>query len=1161
MPTVQLDLQSVPLVGRELQLEQLDALLQESTSIHEQPLHRYHHYSQYNPLQSLLIQGSLGTGKSYLMEHWLNSQQDSHNLLFATGVFNLIQKHSIPYAAWTFALVELVRLVATRQNERLQAIIYQRMTLSDVQCLLDLIPQLGVYMRASAICDDEVSSSSSILLAESDTASSTHSVYTHSTFAATSVDRFAHLYCSLLACVCRAISSAAAQKNQQQQCVLWIDNVQWADDNSLELLKAILENDFGIENCRLILSERTTDDETNVNEQGVTRVACLVREASCCNDEYDSSSNNNDTLSITMTLNNLSVNDVNAMLSTVLELRPEETQSLATILYAKTLGNPLFIVQFLDLLQRQELLTYSLDTYKWTWDDETKLQESLVHVADNVASLVLEQIERLDGTTRSLLQIASYLGFSFDQDDLAIVWQGMSVVSNVNTLAADATMRCVNGMCANKALSETKIYVIERLQQCVSMRLLAAQANGWYSFTHNTIQAAFFEMSDRRINGDPSVCTCNELAASYLRLGFVILGLYRLRPDKKCKLFAAVEVLNRGVDNLADCHSKLTLAKLNLEAAEQAALRSAFAHAADYLSTAVDVIARTTDSWESDYDLTRHLYQRSAEVELVVGRHDRVKFATDIVVDNAKNDTEKVAAYIVLAKSLRIQSKLVESREIMLRALGLLGESFPPRASQKNLFWSRNDVSAILSMSNDQIAHLPTIRNKADRYRLMLLCMLGVNSYMQADHSFKTLVMRRCLSRTAQLGLCKASPAIFAFYAQALSHEGKYEDAFRFGELAVHLSKRKISKENRAIVIFFLVAFVDHLRKPLYQSLRLLEQGYHMGMASGDPESAFICAGTRLSFQDCCSYPLSAMMHDSAGYFRQARQCNQDHMAAEFLFIWQYTFNLAGESEDPLAFDGRILGEEAFMARFVHKGGVIARFVSKLQMQLYVFMDEWELATQIVSSIPLQFFRNLSGHYSFAVICTFSGLVWYKDYMRSKSRKALAAGNACRKVLERFVSKGCVNVTASFWLVEAQHLAVTNGKLPDVKEGFEKAIIALHRSGLRHLEAVACELLALHALAADDEELASDYIQRSYTLYRDWEAGAVLQRLSNAHGALLGDVVNSDARPNRLATRRLMSGSSTSFGRDSDIFDSESSWWSKIEPRDVAEQGLPVANA
>ena len=70
----------------------------------------------------------------------------------------------------------------------------------------------------------------------------------------------------------------------------------------------------------------------------------------------------------TMTVEALSKSDVTHLVSSRLCLPRRHTQQLAGLVHRKTRGNPYFVVQFLKQIIRNNMLSFSVESRRWTWD-------------------------------------------------------------------------------------------------------------------------------------------------------------------------------------------------------------------------------------------------------------------------------------------------------------------------------------------------------------------------------------------------------------------------------------------------------------------------------------------------------------------------------------------------------------------------------------------------------------------------------------------------------------------------------------------------------------------------------------------------------------------------------------------------------------------------
>ena len=138
-------------------------------------------------------------------------------------------------------------------------------------------------------------------------------------------------------------------------CVIFLDDLQWADVMSLGVVYAVLSGVDDSESLLFVGSYRSNDVE---NGQLVSNFSELLSKLSArftavilqCMDEQSA----------------------NLMISHILGITPRLCKSLSNIVCRKTKGNPFFIQQFLQALVDKDLLIYSLREKRWIWDVESE---------------------------------------------------------------------------------------------------------------------------------------------------------------------------------------------------------------------------------------------------------------------------------------------------------------------------------------------------------------------------------------------------------------------------------------------------------------------------------------------------------------------------------------------------------------------------------------------------------------------------------------------------------------------------------------------------------------------------------------------------------------------------------------------------------------------
>ena len=132
--------------------------------------------------------------------------------------------------------------------------------------------------------------------------------------------------------------------------ILFLDDLQWADVASLELLRNLLTMP---DTRHLLVFGAYRDNEVDPAHPLVAAVD-QIREAGVSVQE--------------MVLGTISVEDIVAFTADAVRRPAAEVRPLARLLYDKTGGNPFFLIQFFRELVRGRLLYFDAGAWRWRWD-------------------------------------------------------------------------------------------------------------------------------------------------------------------------------------------------------------------------------------------------------------------------------------------------------------------------------------------------------------------------------------------------------------------------------------------------------------------------------------------------------------------------------------------------------------------------------------------------------------------------------------------------------------------------------------------------------------------------------------------------------------------------------------------------------------------------
>ncbi len=178
--------------------------------------------------------------------------------------------------------------------------------------------------------------------------------------------------------------SLAALATAEAPLVLFLDDLQWFDQGSINVLRHLCEEPPA--HVFLVASYRTGAE----GRRAVREILSAVRNSAAFATE--------------LKLGPLSERDTGALVAFMLKSLPEEVQPIAFIVHREAGGNPFHVGQLLQRSLDQEVLHFDAGRQEWVWNDHRRREPH------EIAELMLERINALPPLQRRLLQRCASLG-------------------------------------------------------------------------------------------------------------------------------------------------------------------------------------------------------------------------------------------------------------------------------------------------------------------------------------------------------------------------------------------------------------------------------------------------------------------------------------------------------------------------------------------------------------------------------------------------------------------------------------------------------------------------------------------------------------------------------------------------------------------------------
>ena len=305
----------------------------------------------------------------------------------------------------------------------------------------------------------------------------------------------------------------------EQPLALFLDDLQWLDTATLDLLKELLTGS-DLQYLMLIGAYRENEvDAAHPLRQQLQAIEVAGGKVA------------------EVTLTPLSRQELGQLIAETLRCELDRAASLAQLVQEKTAGNPFFAIQFISSLAEEGMLIFDHNARCWSWDLDRIHAKAYT---DNVVDFMVGRLARLPPDTQNALQLLACLGNSAEVIKLSI------------------------------ALGWSEDQVHAALRPAVHQELVEHPA-GAYRFAHDRVQEAAYSLIPEELRTE-----------AHLRIGRR-LAAHIPPEEQEAAIFDVVNQLDRGVTLITSREEREHLAELNLRAGKRAKASTAYTSALTYL--------------------------------------------------------------------------------------------------------------------------------------------------------------------------------------------------------------------------------------------------------------------------------------------------------------------------------------------------------------------------------------------------------------------------------------------------------------------------------------------------------------------------------------------------------------------------------------------------
>lgn len=810
--------------------------------------------------QLLTVQGYSGIGKSSLIQE-AHKPIAAHGGWFISGKFEQFQHH-IPFSGIRDALKSWIQLVLADSQTNLEA------------RKQSLLQALGNNARVLVDFEPEME----LLLGSLPPSPELGPLETQ--------NRFYQVMQQFFSCV-----------TQELPLVLFLDDLQWADTGTLNLLRALMRRDAH----KFLLIVAVRDNEVTATHPSMQTVAAICQELSEENCAH-------------LTLAPLSPPELESLLRDTLR-REEGITDLAALIHEKTAGNPFFINEFLRSLYSDGLLWVDTTRQQWDWSLERMHETAMT---DNVIDLMITKMRRLPHDTQKLLQLAACIGARFDLNTLALI-DGQPLASLQRRLwpaLHDGLLLPENtewGV-SEDTLDETTTHNLPSI----------ATQDIRYFFLHDRAQQAAYQSLDAKTR---------EL--THLNIARM-LQTHDATFDTHQNLFTIVGHFNQALPHVTDPTERLMLATLNAEAAQQAHRSSVWLAASRYIGTARELLP--ADAWHSCLELTTRIHVLGVECSFLVGQADNAESLAGIALQNLQDPHAKARICLYMLSGNMMRGKRDYALARGLEGLRYCGIEVPPpeqldACSQQEQSKIDNDPRPLMERLQTTSATNATTTLAGE-----LLSALLLASYLFGLRSLNTYLAVQGVQLILRHGLCDTNVSLLSQYIVVLLRQHKLDLAESIATHCIKYADNAVNKRYCVQVYLFTGVLAGTHAMSLRQGNDLLRKGYHVAMEYGDISGGIACFSNIVINR----FAQGDALHDIALHIAQLQELMKRHQTAVSAGK-QYArlINMLRDPEGPSLLDASAF---APMEWNIINSTTLLAFIEHLRLQWYFWSGRYDVA-------------------------------------------------------------------------------------------------------------------------------------------------------------------------------------------------------------------------
>ncbi|MEE4285340.1 MAG: AAA family ATPase, partial [Mariniphaga sp.] len=997
----------------------------------------------------VLVAGYSGVGKSALIKHVKFPIIQQHGT-FISGKFDQFKK-DIPYYAFIEAIKEFIKNLLSESDEKVAAWKGRISSVLDenARLITDVIPQLSLIIEKTApvpkLQPAEQESRFNMVLLDF--------IYAFST--------------------------------TESPLVIFLDDLQWADLPSLNLVKRILENPR--ENSILIIGSYRDNEVDKGHPLFIT-----LKQIG----EYSGIIKN-------IHLNPLNQETTCQITADSFGMENSEANELGRHVFAKTKGNPFFIHSFLKSLYERKLVK-AHPVKKWVW---SQYEIDKLQYTDNVVDLMTSGLIDLPDRTQIVLQYAAVLGNTFGLADLS------DIIGNTPPKVYTDLKPAIKGGYLNPVDTSYRALALSTNQTQSENELFYQVKSVQFTFSHDKVQQAAYNLI--QVSERPNV---------HLKIGRLLIQ----NRNKQQLLDDIFEVLNHFVLSfhlIENQEEKLRIAELCLIAGKKAKDSTSYSLGVHFLTVAKNLLGKF--NWNEHYDLTYNVLKELGECEYLNDNPAQAEYYFKQLLQNSKTRFDKLMVYYIHSSLYLKMGNTNESLRLGLEAVSMYNIRFPENkvAIQVNTLFAMAKYLLLFSTKYKNPETLFDLKECNDEEIIALnkfLIDLATSAYQQ-DQNLMMLVIFKIVKSYLKHGFTDASGWGFSgFSVVVLSALKMQQKGFNLWDITVKLHERTHSPLIKWRLNYTVLCFHNHWRIPFRKWYNEILETIKACSLNGDQ----IFTGYSVALYTRARF-------NAGENLKEILDSSEEHLALIkntkggfdfFQGFYQMAKALNNQSATGLSWNDDTFNDEQTFNRLFQEGNKtkLALFLSAKCNFLYLTGNYREALAE--SSRLEEFTENILGdiqEVSFALYTSLSISARYKNLNAEEKKKYLKTFKKHLKDMKLW-AKGCPeNYSQHYHLLQGELFTIQN-KPEKALHFYGKTIELAAQNKFKNIEGIANERAAALCEKLGLTKQSRMYLEEAWNVYNDWGAHMLCKMLENKYPELSArKIIRVPAENNATRTTSL----------------------------------------